>query len=106
MTTAPKFVTFLRGDPDGSMAARAMYFVRNVALGAVCGFLIVAMATPTRNHTGPGFDLDTYYYGIGGGIALALLIAYLPRLVLRPPQDWPTRDEFRRGSDRPGKPQE
>ncbi|MCW5771208.1 MAG: hypothetical protein KIT16_06195 [Rhodospirillaceae bacterium] len=93
-----RLVALLRGDPDGGPLRRAQYYAFNAIAGGIVGFLIVAMATPSREHRGDGFSLDIYLYGIAAGAVAAVLIVTVPRLLH--PRDWPTRDEFRRGAPR------
>ena len=85
---------WLLGDPVGRWWARVLYAASRAILGGAAGFFVVAAATPSRSG-GAGFDLALYLGGIAAGAAVALAIAYVPRLLH--PKDWPTREEFLKG---------
>ena len=72
-----------------------------IFIGAIVGFFILAMATPSRERGGEGFSLEIYLAGAAAGAALMLAFAIVPRLLH--PKDWPTREEFRRGAEPPKK---
>ena len=94
-----RFLAFLRGDADGSAFQRLRFYGFRLIMGGIIGFFVVAMATPSREHRGEGFSLEIYLAGIAAGAVLVLAFAIVPRLLH--PRDWPTRDEFRRGADKP-----
>ena len=91
-----RLIAVLRGDPEGSFLRRAQYYVFNAMAGGIVGFMIVAMATPSRERGGEGFSLEIYLGAIAAGAVLGLAIAIVPRFLH--PKDWPTREEFRRGA--------
>jgi hypothetical protein len=99
VSSRERFIKAVMGDAEGRPAQRALYYASRLALGGIVGFLIVAMATPSRERGGEGFSLEIYLAAIAGGAVLALALAIVPRLLR--PRDWPTRDEFRRGRPRP-----
>jgi hypothetical protein len=94
-----RFVRLVLCDPEGGAARRALYYLSRLVLGAVVGFFVVAMATPSRERGGEGFSLEVYLAAMAAGAVLALALAWVPRLLR--PKDWPTRDEFRRGGRPP-----
>ena len=93
-----RLLAFLRGDADGSLFQRVRYYGFRLVMGGVVGFVVVAMATPSRERGGEGFSLEIYLGAIAAGAALMLAFAIVPRLLH--PRDWPTRDEFRRGGEK------
>ncbi|MGH7002688.1 MAG: hypothetical protein ACREIP_01950 [Alphaproteobacteria bacterium] len=93
-----RFLNALRGNPDGTFAQRLLYYVSRVAAGSIAGFMVVAMATSSREGH-QSFNLGIYLGAIAAGAALALLIVVIPRFLR--PKDWPTPDEFRRGAEPP-----
>lgn len=92
-----RFFAFLGGDADGSALQRARFYGFRLIMGGFIGFVIMAMATPSRDHRGEGFSLGVYFGGIAAGALLTLALAIIPRLLR--PKDWPTREEFRRGAE-------
>jgi H+/Cl- antiporter ClcA len=91
-----RLLTALRGDPEGGLLRRSQYYVFHAVVGGLAGFLVVAMATPSRDRGGEhGFDLAIYLAAIAAGAITALAILIIPRLLR--PRDWPTKEEFRRG---------
>jgi hypothetical protein len=92
-----RFLSFMRGDADGGAFARVRFYGFRLIMGAIIGFFIVAMATPSRERGGDGFSLEIYFAAAAAGAVLTLAFAIVPRLLH--PKDWPTRDEFRRGAD-------
>lgn len=92
-----RFLAFMRGNADGGAFERIRFYGFRAIMGGVIGFFVVAMATPSRDHRGEGFSLDIYLAGAAAGAVLTVAFAAVPRLLH--PKDWPTRDEFRRGTD-------
>jgi len=92
-----RFLNFMRGDADGSAFARARFYGFRLVMGAIIGFFIVAMATPSRERGGDGFSLEIYLAAAAAGAVVTLAFAIVPRFLH--PKDWPTREEFRRGAD-------
>ncbi len=92
-----RLVAVLRGDPDGGILRRAQYYVFSAVAGGIVGFMIVAMATPSRDRGGEGFSLEVYLGAVAAGAVLALAMTIVPRFLH--PKDWPTREEFRRGAN-------
>jgi hypothetical protein len=92
-----RFLAYLRGEAEGSAFERVRFYGFRAIMGAIIGFFIVAMATPSRDHRGEGFSLEIYFAGIAAGAVLMLAVAILARLLR--PKDWPTREEFRRGGN-------
>jgi hypothetical protein len=91
-----RLIAVLRGDCEGNFLRRAQYYVFNAVAGGLVAFMIVAMATPSRDRGGQGFSLEIYLGAIAAGAVLGLAIAIVPRLLR--PKDWPTHEEFRRGA--------
>jgi hypothetical protein len=92
-----RFLAFMRGDADGGAFARVRFYGFRIFMGAVVGFFIVAMATPSRERGGDGFSLEIYFAAAAAGAVVMLAFAIVPRVLH--PKDWPTREEFRRGAD-------
>mgnify|MGYP001575618776 CR=1 FL=1 len=100
LSSRDRFIAALRGDADGSFGQRLRYYLSRAIGGAVAGFFIVALATPTREgQAQQGFGLGLYVGAILGGAVLALAIVTVPRLLH--PKDWPTAEEFREGAKKP-----
>jgi hypothetical protein len=93
-----RFLSFLRGDADGSTFQRVRFYGFRLIMGGLIGFFIVAMATPSRERAGEGFSLEIYLAGIAAGAVVTLAFSIIPRLVR--PKDWPTHEEFRRGAQK------
>jgi hypothetical protein len=92
-----RFLSFMRGDAGGSAFQRVRFYGFRLIVGGIVGFFIVAMATPSRERGGgEGFSLEIYLVGIAAGAVVMLAFAIVPRLLH--PKDWPTHEEFRRGS--------
>jgi hypothetical protein len=91
-----RFLNFLRGDADGGAFARVRYYGFRLIMGGIIGFFIVAMATPSRERGGDGFSLGIYLGAVVAGAVLMLAFSVIPRLLH--PKDWPTHEEFRRGT--------
>jgi len=96
-----RVLAFIRGDAEGAFWQRALYYTFRVVIGGIVGFMIIAMATPSRDRGGEGFSLEIYLGAIAAGAVLALAFSIVPRLLH--PKDWPTREEFRRGASPPPK---
>ena len=88
----------IRGDPEGGFWRRALYYAFRIVIGGIVGFMVIAMATPSRDRGGEGFSLEIYFGAIAAGAVAALLLTIVPRLLR--PKDWPTREEFRRGAEK------
>ncbi len=89
-----RFLIAVRGDPEGGFWKRALYYLFRILIGGIVGFFVVAMATPSRERGGEGFSLAIYLGAIAAGAVVALALSIVPRLLR--PEDWPTREEFRR----------
>lgn len=95
-----RFLATLRGNPDGSVGQRLLYYFSRALGGGVAGFFVIALATPAREgQHQQGFSLGLYIGAIAAGAVLALVIVTIPRLLH--PKDWPTAEEFRRGAKPP-----
>src|SRR5512134_1955828 len=92
-----RLLSFLRGDADGGAFARLRFYGFRLIMGGIIGFVIVAMATPSRERGGEGFSLGIYLGAVAAGAVLMLAFSIIPRLLH--PKDWPTREEFRRGAE-------
>jgi len=91
-----RFLAFTRGDAEGTGFQRVRFYAFRLVIGGIVGFMIVAMATPSRERGGEGFSLEVYLGAIAAGAVVLLAASIVPRLLH--PKDWPTRDEFRRGA--------